>query len=323
MSLLEVRDLGVVFPGRRGTVHAVNGVSLRADSGETIGIVGETGCGKSSLVRALVGLLPPPGRVSTGTVEFDGKNLLALGGADLRQVRATGIAFMPQNSFAALNPVVRVDEQFIRVLGIASGGGSNNHRQRLERARDLLRQVGLSEPQRVLTSYPHHLSGGMAQRVVIALTMIRNPRIVIADEPTTGLDVTILRQIMDLLARLRQERGSTLLLVTHALAVVAEYCTRVMVMYGGQVVEVGPVQSVFGASHHPYTRALLGAMPRRGDELAIIPGTVSSLYEHPTACVFRARCQVHSDPRCDSERPPLRQVAADHFVATFCEVGEA
>ena len=314
-NLLAVRDLAVKYTGREHETYALSGVSFDVGARDSWGIVGETGCGKSTLVRALIGLLPPSARITGGSVEYRGRDLLQVSSRELRRVRGTEIAFMPQNSFSALNPVVKIEDQFRNVIRQRSPRLSAKDCRAL--ADRWLRDAGIVDPGRVLDGYAHHLSGGMAQRVVIAMTMIREPVIVIADEPTTGLDLTILRQIMDLFVQMRDERGCSTIVVTHALGVVANYCTRMVVMYAGQIVELGPVADVLTRPHHPYTRALIGAVPRRDHGLAIIPGTVPSLHEPPVGCVFKARCALRLDPRCEIERPPLREVAPGHLVATF------
>ena len=314
-ALLSIRNLEIIYPQRERVIYAVNGVSLEIEAGSAWGFVGETGCGKSSLARAIAGLLVTPGRISAGTVTFDGDDLNGLRSRDLRRLRATDIAFMPQNALAALHPVLSIGRQFRDVLRVSAP--ELRRREWRPQAERALEQVGIADPPRVLGGYVHELSGGMAQRVVLALTIIRNPRIVIADEPTTGLDLRILRQSMEVLTRMRTERGTTTIIVTHDLGVLAHYCSNVAVMYAGQVVEVGDVEAVMAHPTHPYTRGLIASVPRRGQPLSTVPGSVPFLDAPPVGCAFLARCTEQGDPRCATTRPPLREVAPRHQVASF------
>ncbi len=316
--LLDVRDLHVQFRSRRRTVHAVNGVSFCLGVGETVGVVGETGCGKSATVRAIIGLLKSPGRVTAGSVRLDGDELLHLPHRQLRRIRGAGIGFVPQNPFGALNPVLRIERQFRNVIRAHRRAGKAEVRQA---ALNMLDAVGIADPEGVLRGYAHELSGGMAQRVVIALAMVLNPRLVVADEPTTGLDLTIQRQILDLIEEIAATEGRAMLLVTHDVGVVAQYCGRVLVMYAGRVVESGPVQAVLKEPAHPYTEALLAAVPRRGEPLVGAQGTVPTLLELPPGCYFYDRCPYRSDPRCATEAPPLREVAPGHWAAVHYDKG--
>lgn len=319
-GLLSVRDLAITYESKLHRIHAVNGVSFTIHEGETCGVIGETGCGKSSVARSMVGLLPEAATVTHGTAEFRGQDLLSLTQKGWRELRAGSIGFMPQNSFGALNPVVRLDRQFHDIIKLVHR--NTNISQSRERASALLARTGIEQPDRVLRGYAHELSGGMAQRVVIAMTMVRDPALIVADEPTTGLDLTVRRQIMDMLADLRDESGVAVMLVTHTLELVAQHCDTVLVMYAGQIVEAGPVSSVFKSPRHPYTEALLGCVPHRGRPLQLIPGGVAPLYDPPSACVFYERCTYRSDERCRTERPPQRQIAPSHWVSTFCDITE-
>ena len=305
--LLEVSDLHVQFRSRRRTVYAVNGVSFSIREGETVGLVGETGCGKSATVRAIIGLLKSPGQITAGAVRLDGSDLVHLPPRQLRQIRGASIGFVPQNPFGALNPVLRIERQFRNVIRSHRRGRRAEIRRT---ALAMLDAVGIADPERVLHGYAHELSGGMAQRVVIALAMALNPKLVVADEPTTGLDLTIQRQILDLIRDLAETEGRSMLLVTHDVGVVAQYCSRVLVMYAGQVVESGPVRRVLTEPAHPYTEALLAAVPRRGERLVGAQGTVPTLLELPPGCFYYDRCHVplrsalrHRDAEPASRRP--------------------
>ena len=256
---LNVRDLVTEFTTRSGVVRALHGISFDVGSNEIVGIVGESGSGKSTIVRSVTRLLVPPGHVASGSVVFEGKNLLELREREIREIRGRDIGFVAQNPFSALNPVVRIEKQFANIAkahGLAVNAASR------ERALDLLDATGVNEPDRVLRGYAHELSGGMAQRVVIAMALYLNPRLVIADEPTTALDLTVQRQVLDTLRRLTVDSGRSMMIVTHDLGVVAEYCQRVLVMYRGDIVEQGPVSEVFTAPRHEYTESLLSSVVR-------------------------------------------------------------
>jgi peptide/nickel transport system ATP-binding protein len=295
--LLQVDDLATHFFTPSGVVHAVNGVSFVVGEGELVGIVGETGCGKSVTVRSIIGLVKPPGRIVGGSAKFGGADLLELSRRRLRRFRGTQISFIPQNPWGALNPILPIGRQMenvIRAHRRASGAECR------KRSLEMLERVGISDPERVTRGYAHELSGGMAQRVVIAIALLLDPRLVIADEPTTGLDATIQRQILDLAMDLMAADNRSMLLVTHDLGVVAQYCRRVIVMYAGKVVESGPVDQIFGNPAHPYTRALLDAIPQPGKELVSLAGRVPNLIDYPTGCPFKARCH-YAFGACDRE----------------------
>src|SRR5687767_635370 len=288
--LLEVENLQTHFPTRAGLVRAVNGVSFHLDSGELLGLVGESGCGKSITALSVMRLIAPPGKIVGGEITFDGKNLLKLSYEDMRQIRGDDIAMIFQDPMTSLNPVYTVGEQIAEALRL--------HRKLPRKAAraaaiEAMREVSIPDPARRIDDYPHQLSGGMRQRVMIAMALACDPKLLIADEPTTALDVTIQAQILDLLSRLQQELGMAVIMITHAMGVVAETCDRVLVMYAGQVVEEGSVDDVFHNPQHPYTEGLLRSIPQLGRQkkrLAVIPGIVPSPYAWPTGCRFAGRC---------------------------------
>lgn len=298
-NVLEVEGLTTKFFTRRGAVQAVNDVSFTVPRRGITGIVGESGCGKSATIRSILGLVPSPGRVIAGAARLEGRDLLAMSPSDLRAVRGSSIGFVAQNPFGALNPILRIRQQFHNVI---SAHRPVSKDESLEIAREQLRRVGIPGVDRVLDGHAHELSGGMAQRVVIGMALSLDPRLVIADEPTTALDVTIQRQILDLVRELVLSEQRSMLLVTHDLGVVAQYCDEVVVMYAGKVVETGPVRDVFTSPAHPYTLALLESVPRRGELLRALTGRVPDLISYPTGCPYRFRCSL-ADDRCESEAP--------------------
>ncbi|MFO7893434.1 MAG: ABC transporter ATP-binding protein [Longimicrobiales bacterium] len=291
MALLEVHDLRTWFHTDEGVARAVDGVSFDVHRGQVVGVVGESGSGKSVMALSIMGLVTGPGRVQPGSrVTLDGRELTGLPGKAMRRLRGSELAMIFQEPTTSLNPVHPVGDQVAEALGAHAGLKKAAAR---ERAVALLRRVGLPDPERRADDYPHQLSGGQRQRVMIAMALANDPALLIADEPTTALDVTIQAQILELLLELRVELGMAILLITHDLGVVAETCDRVVVMYGGQVVEEGPVMDVFRDPVHPYTRGLLAAVPRpdaRGRELAVIPGAVPAPSDWPHGCRFRPRC---------------------------------
>lgn len=301
-DVLTVTGLTARYETRRGHVRAVNDVSFDVRPGEILGIVGESGCGKSATIRALLGLMQPPGRVVGGTAMFGDTDLVAAPQRVLRTLRGKDIGFVAQNPFGALNPILSIRDQFRNVIRAHRGRVSRAEMDEL--AESALVSVGISGPRRVLDGHAHELSGGMAQRVVIALALLLDPALVIGDEPTTALDVTLQRQILDMVRVRVLEAGRSMLLVTHDLGVVAQYCDRVVVMYAGKVIERGTVGDVLGAPAHPYTQALLGSVPRRGKPLEALAGRVPDLVDYPTGCPFAARCPVVHD-RCLIEAPVL------------------
>jgi oligopeptide/dipeptide ABC transporter ATP-binding protein len=291
-SLLTVRDLRTWFHMDRGVARAVDGVSFDVRSGETLGIVGESGCGKTVTSLSILGLLPePPARIEEGSsIRFEGAELVGAPDRELRALRGNEISMIFQEPMSSLNPVYTVGNQISEALRLHRG--MDRKTARAESIR-LLGEVGIAEPERRVDEYPHQLSGGMRQRVMIAMALSCEPKLLIADEPTTALDVTIQAQILSLLAELRAKHGMAVLLITHDLGVVAEVCDRVVVMYAGQVVETGSVEEIFADARHPYTRALLDALPSmatRGERLKSIPGTVPSPTDLPSGCRFMDRC---------------------------------
>ena len=313
--ILEVDGLTTRFATRRGDVHAVNGVSFTVGDGEIVGIVGESGCGKSVTIRSILGLVRSPGRVADGRVSFIGNEIQHLPQRHLRRLRGASMGFIAQNPFGALNPILRIDRQFHNMI---RAHAKTTRAKSRARAKAMMDAVGISDPERVLGGYAHELSGGMAQRVVIAMALTLDPRLVVADEPTTALDVTIQRQILDLLRRVVRDDHRSMLLVTHDLGVVAQYCDRVVVMYAGKVVESGLVADVFQEPAHPYTLALLQAVPRPGHELRALGGRVPDLVDYPVGCPYADRCRFRFD-RCTDEAPELlpepRASGADRTVS--------
>jgi oligopeptide/dipeptide ABC transporter ATP-binding protein len=308
--LLRVRDLRTFFYSAGAVARAVDGVSFDVASGESLGVVGESGCGKSVTALSILRLIRPPGRIEGGSqILFEGTDLLGLPEREMRKVRGNRIAMIFQEPMTALNPVFTVGDQIAEVARIHQGASRKAARRR---AIEMLETVGISSPAQRVDEYPHQLSGGMRQRIVIAMALVMRPALVIADEPTTALDVTIQAQILELLAGLQSQVGMSVLLITHDLGVVAETCSRVVVMYGGEIVEESPVGPLFDSPHHPYTEGLLGAMPRMGqakDRLDTIPGTVPPPTAWPNGCRFRDRCK-YAWERCEREHPPLYQIGA-------------
>jgi peptide/nickel transport system ATP-binding protein len=315
--LLEVSGLRTSFATRDGIVRAVDGISFSVDRGEIMGLVGESGCGKSVTSLSIMRLVPPPGRTEAGTVIFEGRDLLTLSPEQMRSVRGQQLAMIFQQPTSSLNPVWDVGRQIGETLEIHKGMRRNDARNR---ALELLRLVGIPDPERRLRSYPHELSGGMAQRVMIAMALACEPDLLIADEPTTALDVTIQAQILDLLRNLRDELGTAIILITHDLGVVAEMCDRVAVMYAGEIVEQTDVGRLFRDPRHPYTRGLIGSIPVPGDvehDLAVIPGNVPNLIDLPGGCRFAPRClaRVEEDVTlAPDHHPELLAVEAGHDV---------
>ena len=314
--VLDVKNLKTVFSTRSGEVHAVNSVSFNLKPGELLGVVGESGSGKSVTMMSLLGLLPsPPAEVRDGTVMLGDRDLLKIGEDGLRQVRGREVGFVFQDPMTSLNPVFTVGFQIAEPL--RKHLGMSRARAR-DRAVELLELVGIPDARRRLGDYPHQFSGGMRQRVMIAIALACDPKVLIADEPTTALDVTIQAQILELVKELRHKLGMGIIWITHDLGVIAGIADRVMVMYGGQVAEQGPVREVFANPAHPYTRALLQTMPKlhgpREAKLKVIEGQPPILGRHPTACPFMARC-AHAFDRCAQENPARRDIGTGHDVA--------
>ena len=306
MALLEIEDLCVDFPAQGATLHAVEGVSLSLDEREVLGIVGESGSGKSVTMLALMGLVGWPGQVRAKRMAFAGRDMLALPDRERRAIVGREVAMIFQDPMTSLNPCFTIGFQLVETLRQHLG---LDRREARRRAAALLDQVGIPAAASRLDDFPHQLSGGMNQRVMIAMAIACNPKLLIADEPTTALDVTIQAQILDLLRELQRERGMALILVTHNMGVVAEIAQRVAVMYAGQVLEERSAASLFADPQHPYTAALLDAMPERAEgrtRLATIPGVVPGLYDRPAGCLFSTRCRYATERSC-SVRPPLRE----------------
>ena len=310
MALLEIRNLSVEFQTHRGPFRAVDGLNMILEKGELLGVVGESGSGKSVTMLAVMGLIPWPGKVTAEKLMFDGVNLLGLSAKARRRIVGKDIAMIFQEPMTSLNPCFTVGFQIMETLRVHEGGSRT---QRRDRTIELLGQVGIPAPETRLGSFPHQLSGGMCQRVMIAMAIACNPRLLIADEPTTALDVTIQAQILDLLVNLQRERGMAMVLITHDMGVVAETAKRIMVMYASQQVEEQLAANLFDNPRHPYTAALLEALPERSvgrHRLATIPGVVPGISDRPTGCVFNPRCGFATE-KCRAEMPGLTGVEPD------------
>jgi len=325
LALLDVDDLRVGFDTEAGLVHAVDGVSFSIAAGRTLGLVGESGCGKSVTASSILRLVPsPPGRILSGTIRLAGTDILQMPSQDLSTIRGKEIAMIFQDPTTSLNPVFTIERQLGEVLRLRFGLQGSDARGR---SVAMLRTVGIAEPEARLTSYPHELSGGMKQRVMIAMALLCEPKLLIADEPTTALDVTIQSQILSLIKELQQRTGTAVLFITHDMGVIAEMCDDVAVMYAGRIVELGEVEHVFERSEHPYTQGLLRSIPRKGvarkSELPTVEGVVPSLLDPPQGCRFAERCWRRTQLtdaeqlRCIDDAPELDQkvqsLAACHF----------
>jgi peptide/nickel transport system ATP-binding protein len=314
MSLLAVDGLRMEFPGPDGPAVAVRGIDFQLEPGRVLGLVGESGCGKSMTALCVLRLLPPAGRIAGGRILFRDRDLLALRESDMRRVRGAEIAMIFQEPMTALNPVLTVGSQIAEAVRLHQHLG---RRAAWDRAVALLGEVGIPEPAHRARDYPHQLSGGMRQRVMIAMAISCEPALLIADEPTTALDVTIQAEILQLLRELRERRGMAMLLITHDLGVVAEHADEVAIMYAGRIVERAPVGDLFDRPRHPYTRALLRSMPALGrhtERLETIPGQVPGLRDLPSGCAFRDRCP-DAIPACGEQVPPLVPRGPGHEVA--------
>lgn len=316
-ALLEVKELRTVFAGDDGDVTVVDGVSFSVEAGRTLAIVGESGCGKSVTSLSIMGLLPRPhGRIAHGSIRFEGRELVGASEPELQDLRGNGMAMIFQEPMSSLNPAFTIGDQIME--------GLLRHRkmsrtEARERVIEMLRKVRIPSPEQRLDEYPHKLSGGMRQRVMIAMGLVCEPRLLIADEPTTALDVTIQAQILELMRTLQAETGTAIVLITHDLGVVAEVANEVVVMYAGRVVERGPVQALFNEPQHPYTVGLLGSIPRLDADqqrLASIEGQVPSPSQRPPGCGFADRCPF-ADAACHASVPPLRGVGVQHQSACF------
>ena len=318
--LLSVEDLRTYFHMGTAVAKSVDGVSFVVNAGETVGIVGESGCGKSVTALSILRLIQPPGRIEPGSrIMFEGKDLVSLDDNGMRQVRGNRISMIFQEPMSALNPVFTVGDQ---VAEVARVHGVGSRKDAWNRAVEMLTLTGIPSPEERAKQYPHQLSGGMRQRVLIAMALMMNPALVIADEPTTALDVTIQAQILELLVDLQKRLGTSILMITHDLGVIAETASRVLVMYGGEVVEEASVSKLFENAHHPYTEGLMNAMPQitaSRERLNVIPGTVPPPTAWPSGCRFRDRCP-YSWERCEREHPPLYQIGEHH--TSRCHLAE-
>ena len=318
--ILDVQGLETTFRTPDGVVHAVNGVSFGLAEGETLGVVGESGCGKSVTMLSVLGLIPsPPGKIEAGKAIFSGQDLLKMSKEEIRHVRGAQIGMVFQDPMTSLNPVLTIGRQLEEPLMLHIGMTKNQAR---ERAAELLSMVGIPNAKDRLNDYPHQYSGGMRQRVMIAMALSCSPQILIADEPTTALDVTIQAQIMDLVKRLRDELGMAIVWITHDLGVVAGIAQRVLVMYGGYIIEEAPVNELYANPEHPYTIGLLGSLPRidadQEDKLYSIDGLPPMLLEKPTYCPFAPRCKWALE-HCWKENPPLLEVGPSHRAACWVD----
>ncbi len=320
MSLLEISDLRVEFPSEEGPLVAVKSVDLALEAGEVLGLIGESGSGKSLTCRSIMRMVPDPGTIAGGRITFDGEDVMAMKGSRLRDFRAHAVGMVSQNPFGSLNPVRRVGAQVAETLRLNRGQGRAEAKRE---AIGLLDRVGIDDPERRARSYPHELSGGMCQRVMIALATASHPRLLLADEPTTALDVTTQAQILSLLAEMRREQGMTMLLVSHDFGVIAEVCDRVAVMYGGHVVETGPIDAIYHDPRHPYTKALLESIPEldaHGNTVRRNPlsGYPPELTDELSGCVFAPRC-AFARPECESISMALEPIGPER--ASACPVG--
>jgi len=310
--LIKVEDLRTYFYTEDGVVPAVDGVSFSIESGKTLGLVGESGCGKSVTSLSIMRLIPPPGRIVGGKILFDGINLLDLPESEMRRIRGNKISMIFQEPMTSLNPVFTVGSQIAEAIQLHQGLDKNSA---MERAVEMMRLVGIPSPELRVKDYPHQLSGGMRQRVMIAMALACNPRLLIADEPTTALDVTIQAQILELIKELREKLGMSVLLITHNLGVVAETADNVAVMYAGRIVEYGTVRDIFKSPLHPYTWGLLQAIPRLDtdrERLLTIEGTVPDMLSLPSGCKFAPRC-MFVQSRCEDSEPSLEEITPGHF----------
>ncbi|SCK10824.1 oligopeptide/dipeptide ABC transporter ATP-binding protein [Vogesella sp. LIG4] len=316
MSLLQVKNLGVQFQTPDGYVYAVNGVNFELEKGQTLGIVGESGSGKSQSVLAMMGLLAKNGK-TTGEALYKGKNLLAMSPKELNQIRGDRLSMIFQDPMTSLNPYLTVERQMTEVLQLHKG---MTRREARKRAIELLEAVRIPEAARRIDMYPHEFSGGMRQRVMIAMALLCEPEVLIADEPTTALDVTVQAQILSLLKDLQRDFGTAIVMITHDLGVVAGLCEKVMVMYGGRVMEYGKADDIFYHPTHPYTIGLLGALPRldhEGDTLVSIPGNPPNMAHMPKGCPFSERC-AHADAHCAAVLPTLEAASNNPSVLRAC-----
>jgi oligopeptide/dipeptide ABC transporter ATP-binding protein len=315
--LLEVKNLSTHFDTEYGVIKAVDRVNLAIDEGDTLGVVGESGCGKTVLALSIMRLIPsPPGKIASGNVLFNGVDLLKLDIEEMRRIRGKDISMVFQEPMTSLNPVLRIGDQITEIIRLHMGLG---RKEAISRAMEMLSLVGMPSPETVIRNYPHQLSGGMRQRVMIAMAICCGPRLMLADEPTTALDVTIQAQILELIGRLKKDTGASVMLITHDLGVIAEAAQHVAVIYTGQVVEYASVESLFARPLHPYTVGLMESIPKidvahaRDEYLKVIPGTVPSLHNLPLGCTFQDRCP-HTMQICREEEPQLWERLSGHKV---------
>ncbi|WP_164667594.1 ABC transporter ATP-binding protein [Virgibacillus doumboii] len=313
-KILDVRDLHVTFSTYGGTVKAVRGVNFHVNKGETLAIVGESGCGKSVTSNAIMRLIPdPPGKISNGTIEFNGKELTRLPEKEMRSIRGVDISMIFQDPMTALNPTLTIGTQLIEGL---QQHHKTSHADAKEKALEMMKLVGIPNPEERFKQYPHQFSGGMRQRIVIAIALICEPELLIADEPTTALDVTIQAQILELFGKIQEQTGVSIILITHDLGVVAKIANRIAVMYAGKIVEVGTRREIFYNPEHPYTKGLLKSVPRldvKGEKLTPIAGTPPDLFSPPQGCPFAARCPFVMEV-CDKVYPAHTELSESHQV---------
>ena len=318
--LLEVDRLEVEFQTRAGIAHVLDGVGFSLMPGETLGIVGESGCGKSITALSIMGLVPPPGRIAGGTIKLKGENLLQATDTRMRQVRGNDISMIFQEPMTSLNPVYTVGDQIAETVMLHEG---LSRKGAWDRATEMLKAVHIAAPERRVGEYPHQLSGGMRQRVMIAMALACHPEVLIADEPTTALDVTVQAQVFDLLLELRETTGTAIILITHDMGAIAEMADRVAVMYAGRIIETGTVESILEEPCHPYTKGLISCVPHLEDEpsterppLVEIPGVVPALTELGKGCAFEPRCNQCLE-KCSSARPNNFRTGNDHYTACW------
>jgi peptide/nickel transport system ATP-binding protein len=320
MPLLDIQGLKTHFKTDDGWLHAVDGVDIAIDAGQTVSVVGESGCGKSVTAKTVMKLIDmPPGKIVAGKVLWQGRDLVPLGPEEMQKIRAKEIAIIFQEPMTSLNPVYTIGEQIAESVRLHEG---SSKKAAMDRAVEMLKLVHIPTPEKRVGDYPHQFSGGMRQRVMIAIALACNPKLLIADEPTTALDVTIQAQILDLMQELKDRLGMAVMLITHAMGVVAEVAQKVVVMYAGKVVEEAPVTELFGRPRHPYTQGLIRSIPRidlaatHKMRLEAIPGTVPKLIEPAEGCRFAARCK-YAEASCSKSTPPLREITPAHKVACF------
>ena len=313
-KLLEVSDLHVAFPSKRETVRAVDGVSFQVFQGETFGLVGESGCGKSQTLRSILGLLKQPGRITGGEIRYKGADIAKMSQRELQKIRGKEISMIFQEPMTSLNPIIRCGKQIAESLRLHRG---MKKKEAMEEAIKMMQAVGIANPQARAYEYPHQMSGGMRQRVIIAIALATNPKLLIADEPTTALDVTIQEQILKLMKKLVKEHNTSLMLITHDLAVVSQMVDKINVMYCGKLVETGKTEDIIYHNAHPYTEGLLNSIPKLyedRDRLDYIPGMVPNMFELPEGCYFAPRCK-YCQEICRHEKPQMQEVGPGHMAA--------